>query len=86
MKPAAEQRPGHAGDAEDRAEVALVPAALAGRNDVADDAEGDRHQPAAADALQGAEGDQLGMFWLRPQRAEPIRKMTIVSWKIRRRP
>ena len=24
-----------------------------------------------------------GMFWLRPQSAEPIRKMTIASWKIR---
>ena len=56
---AAEERSGHAGDAEDRAEIALVPAALAGRNDVADDAEGDRHQTAAADSLEGAEGDQL---------------------------
>jgi hypothetical protein len=27
-----------------------------------------------------------GMSWARPQRAEPIRKMTIASWKISRLP
>jgi hypothetical protein len=85
-QPAAEQRPGHRRDAEHGPEVALVAAALAGRDDVADDAEGDREQPAAADALQGPEEDQLGMFWLSPDRAEPIRKMMIATWKIRRRP
>ena len=56
---AAEQRPEHAGRAEDRAEQALVLAALARRDEVADDRHRQHHQPAAAEALEGAEGDQL---------------------------
>ena len=65
-QPAAQQRAGHAGDAEHGPEVALVAAALAGRDDVADDAEGDREQAAAADALEGAEGDQLAHVLAEP--------------------
>ena len=56
---AAEQRADDARHAEHRAEQALVAAALAGRDDVADDRLGADHQPAAAEALDGAEGDQL---------------------------
>ena len=56
---AAEQRPDHGRDAEDGAEVALVLAAFARRDDVADNRERDHHQSAGAEPLQGAEADQL---------------------------
>ncbi len=56
---AAEQRADDGRDAEHRAEVALVLAALARRDDVADDRERHHHQSARAEPLQGAEGDQL---------------------------
>ena len=56
----AEQRPDHRGDPEDRAEEPLVPAPLAGRDDVADHRDRRHDQPAGAEALEGAEGDQLG--------------------------
>ena len=56
---AAEQRPDDRRDAEDRAEEALVAAAIAWRDDVADRRHRGHDQPAAAQALQGAEGDQL---------------------------
>ena len=55
----AKQRSDHARDAEHGAERALVLAALTGRDDVADDRLGQHDQAAAADALQGAERDQL---------------------------
>ena len=62
----AEQRPDHRRDAEDGAEVALVPAALARRDDVADD--GDRHhdQAAGTEPLERAEADQLGHVLAEP--------------------
>ena len=56
---AAEQRPDDARDAEHRAEQPLVAAALAGRDDVADDRLRADHQPAAAEPLHGPERDQL---------------------------
>jgi hypothetical protein len=56
---AAQDRADDAGGAEHREEVALVPGALAGRHDVADDGQGQRHQAACADALDGAERGQL---------------------------
>ena len=56
---AAEQRPDHRRDAEDGAEEALVAAAVARRDDVADDGDRDHDQPAAAEPLQRAERDQL---------------------------
>ena len=56
---AAEQRSDDARDAEDGAEEPLVAAALAGRDDVADDRLGADHQPAAAETLDRPEGDQL---------------------------
>ena len=56
---AAEQGPGHVGDAEDDAEVAHVLATLAGRDDVAHDGLGPDHQPAGPDPLDGPEGDEL---------------------------
>ena len=55
----AEERPDHGREAEHRTEVALVLAALARRDDVADDREGDDHQAACPEALQRAEADQL---------------------------
>ena len=56
---AAEQRPGDGRDAEHRAEQALVTAAVARRDEVADDGHRDDHQAAAAEPLHGSEGDQL---------------------------
>ena len=56
---AAEQRTGHARHAEHRAEDALVAAALAWRNDVADDRLRRDHQPTTAESLNGAEDDEL---------------------------
>src|SRR5207247_7645153 len=55
---AAEQRADHAREGEHPAEVALVLAALTRRDDVADDRLRRRHQPAGADTLEGAEGDE----------------------------
>ena len=57
---AAEQRADDARDAEHRTEQPLVAAALARRDDVADDRLGADHQPAAAEALDRPERDQLG--------------------------
>ena len=57
---AAQQRPEHAGRAEDRAEQPLVAAAFPGRYDVADDRHRQHHQPAAAEPLERAEADELG--------------------------
>jgi hypothetical protein len=56
----AQQRTDHRGDPEDRAEEALVPAPLARRDDVADHGDRRHDQPAGAEALKGAEGNQLG--------------------------
>ena len=57
---AAEQRADHRREAEDAAEEALIAAALARRHDVADDGDGGDDEAAAAEALDDAEGDQLG--------------------------
>ncbi len=57
---AADQRPRHAGDAEDRAEQPHVAAPLPGGDDIADRGLGADHQAAAPEALDRAEGDQLG--------------------------
>jgi hypothetical protein len=56
---AAQQRPGDAGDHEDHLDVALVAPALTRGHDLGDDRHRERHQPAGAQALQRAEGDQL---------------------------
>ena len=56
---AAQQRPGHAGHPEHRAERALVLAAFPRRHHVADDGLGQHDQSAAAQSLQGAEPDEL---------------------------
>ena len=70
---------------EDGAEQALVPAALGRGEQVADDGQRDREQRAGAEALDAAEQDQLPIFWLRPDRAEPMRKsvMPIMSSGLR---
>ena len=57
---AAEHRPAHRGGREHRADIALVAAALARGNNVGDDGLRERHQPAAAEALEGARQHQLG--------------------------
>ena len=54
----AEHRPAAAGDDPDRAGIGLVVAALARRHRVGDDRLGERHDAAAADALQAAAEDQ----------------------------
>lgn len=56
----AEQRAEHAGRAEHGAEESLVAAAFAGRDDVAHDRHRQHDQPAAAQALERAEADELG--------------------------
>ena len=56
----AEQRTGHAGGAERRAEVSLVAAALAGRHDVRDDRLREHDETARAESLEGTERDQCG--------------------------
>ena len=83
----ARERADHARDAEHGAEVALVAAALARRDHVADDREDQRDQATAADALQPAEGDQL-VHVLRRRRTARCRrrKTTMASWKTRLRP
>ena len=55
---AADQRPDHRRDAEDAAEVPLIAAPIPRRDDVADHRRRGHHQPAAAETLQRAEGDQ----------------------------
>ena len=57
---AAEQRADDRREAEDRAEEPLVPAAVARRDDVADDRDRRREQAARAETLERAERDQLG--------------------------
>src|SRR5207247_7809539 len=56
----AEERPDDRREAEHGAEVALVLAPLARRDDVPDDRERDDDQPARAEALQRTEPDQPG--------------------------
>ena len=56
---AAEQRARDAREHEHHLDVALVAAALARRHEVGDDRHRERHQPAGAEALEAAEGDQL---------------------------
>ena len=59
------------GEAEDRAEITHVAAALAGADDVADDRLGADHQPAGADSLQRPESDQLGHVLRQPGQRRP---------------
>ena len=68
---AAEQRPGDAAHPEDRADHALVAAAIARRDDVADDRLGEDDEPAAAEALQRAEGDELAHALRLPAQRRP---------------
>jgi hypothetical protein len=56
---AADQRPEHGGRRERGGDVALVAAALARGDEVADRGHGERHQPAGGDTLDGAHDDQL---------------------------
>nr|WP_193318990.1 hypothetical protein [Nonomuraea phyllanthi] len=68
---AAEDRPGDRGQGEDRAEDALEPGALAGRDQVADDRHVEDHEAARPDALQGAEGDELAHRLREPAQGRP---------------
>jgi hypothetical protein len=56
---AAEHRPEYRGAGEDGHHVALVAGALAGRDDIADDGQRQRHDAAGADALEGTEAGEL---------------------------
>ena len=76
----------HARRAEDRAEVAAVAAALARRDDVAHGGQRQGEQAAAAEPLDGAEGDQLADVLGGPDISEPTRKVMIAAWKISLRP
>ena len=56
---AAKQWTGDRGDSENRPEVALVAAALAGRDDIADDGERQRHEATGAEPLNCPGTDEL---------------------------
>ena len=77
----------HAGGAEHREEVALVPGPLPRRHDVADDREREREQAAGADALEGAErGELVHRLGEAATGAEPRTKIEIAARKNGRRP
>ena len=57
---AAERGAEQAGQQEDAGEIDLILAALLGRHDVGDDGLGQRDEPAAAQSLHGARGDEPG--------------------------
>ena len=83
----AEQRPDHGGDAEDRADRALVLAALAQRDHVGDQRHRGDHQPAGADALhRRARRSAASCSW--PGRTGTSRVMKTIAeiWKISLRP
>ena len=84
---ATDQRADDEGDAEDGAEEALVLASLLRREQVADDRERDREQgdPAPMPWMP-RKRMSIPMFWLRPDRAEPTRKITMPIMKIGLRP
>jgi len=85
-----EESPGQgaadAGEGEDPAEVALIAATLARAHDVADDGHGQRHQSPTAQSLQGPERDELVHVPGQADKADPMRKMTMATWKIFLRP
>ena len=83
---AAEQRAGDDRDAEDAAEEALVAAAVARRDEVADDGHRDDDQAAAAEPLDRPERDQLRHRLRQPASADPMRKSTSAIWRTRLRP
>ena len=68
---AADQRAGDGAEAEDRAEVAGVAAALARGDEVGEDHLDERGQPADADALEDAAGDQPARRLREAARIEP---------------
>ena len=63
---AAEERADHRRHAEDGAEEALVAAAVARRDHVADHGDGGHDQPTRPEPLEGAEPDQLGHVLAQP--------------------
>ena len=73
---AADERPEDRRDAEDGAEEPGVLAALARRDDVPDRRLRGHHEPAAAEALHRAEGDELRHDSASPHSAEPMRNTT----------
>ena len=84
---AADDRAEHARRAEDGQEVALVPGALPGRHDVADDRQREREQAAGADALDGAErGELVHRRGATEHSAEPTTKIVIANRKNGLRP
>ena len=92
---AADQRAGDHRDRHDAGDHALVAAPLAGRHQVTDDRHHADHQAAGAEALHGAEADQLDHAVAgppsiaepaMPQSAEPTRKITIEVRKTALRP
>ena len=74
-----EQRADHRRDAEHRAEEPLVAAAVARREDVADDGHGGHDQPSAPRPWRARKAMSSPMSWERPQSAEPTRKITIAA-------
>ena len=78
-KKPADQRANHGREPEDPAEDALVAAALARREEVADDRHRGHDQAAAAEALHRAENDSSTIERLRPHSAEPARNSRIAD-------
>jgi hypothetical protein len=79
---AADDRAQDRGRAEDGEEVALVLGALSGRNDVADDREGEGEQATGPEALDRAEeGELLHRVGERAQHAEPTMKIVMAATK-----
>ena len=84
---AADERPEDERDAEHEAEEALVLAALGGREQVADDREGDREERTRAEALEPSEQHELRTCpGCSPDSAEPMRKSVMPTMKIGLRP
>ena len=87
MKKPPSSGPATLASAEHGAEVALVAAALAGRTTSAMIAWRQHDQAAGAQALDGAEGDELGHVVREAGTGpSPTRKTTMATWNIRLRP
>ncbi len=82
----AEQRSDDARCAEHRPGAPLVLAALARRHDGGDGGLGEDHEATGAEALHARNAMSSVIDRATPERAEPIRKITVAAWKRYLRP
>lgn len=82
----ADQRADHAGAGEHGAGAVLVAAPLPRRDEFADDGQRHRHQPARAESLHGAEGDQLAHGLGQPRHHRPGQEDDDGCWTMILRP